>query len=122
MQQFTLQQKSFLLLLALVTIGFGWILAPYGGAVFWGVILAILFAPLNRWLLIKTRQKPNLAALITLLSIIFMVILPLSLIAASLVDQAAGVYELVQSGHLSAGNYFKQVMDALPKWAVNLLE
>ncbi|MDQ1835512.1 AI-2E family transporter [Massilia scottii] len=122
MHEYTLQQKSFLLLLALVTIGFGWILAPYAGAVFWGVVLAILFAPLNRWLLKKTNNKHNLAALLTLLSIIVMVILPLSLIAVSLVDQAATVYEMVRSGDLSVGSYFKKIMAALPQWALNLLE
>ncbi|MDQ1813531.1 AI-2E family transporter [Massilia sp. CCM 9210] len=122
MHQYTLQQKSFLLLLALVTIGFGWILAPYAGAIFWGVVLAILFAPLNRWLLKKTNHKPNLAALLTLLSIVVMVILPLSLIAVSLVDQAATVYEMVRSGDLTVGSYFKKIMAALPQWAVNLLE
>ncbi|UOD28046.1 AI-2E family transporter [Massilia violaceinigra] len=122
MQQFTLQQKSFLLLLAVVTIGFGWILAPYAGAVFWGVVLAILFAPLNRWLLKKTNNKPNLSALLTLLSIVVMVILPLALITVSLVDQAATVYEMVRSGELSVGTYFKKMMAALPQWAVGLLE
>ena len=85
----TLQQKIFLLLLALVTIAFGWILLPFSGAVFWGVVLAILFAPLYRRLLRATRQRPNRAALVTLLSIVVMVILPLSLIGASLVEQAA---------------------------------
>ena len=85
----TLQQKTFLLLLALVTVGFGWILLPFFGAVFWGVVFAILFAPLYRRLLGTTRQRPNRAALVTLLSIVVMVILPLSLIGASLVDQAS---------------------------------
>ena len=37
----TLQNKVFLLLLALVTIAFGAILWQFHGAVFWGVILAI---------------------------------------------------------------------------------
>ena len=122
MQQYSLQQKTFLFLLVIVSIGFGWILAPFSGAVFWGIVLAILFAPLYRWLLKKTKQRANLAALITLLSIIVMVILPLSLVAASLVDQTAGVIEMVRSGQFNAGTYFKQIMDALPQWAINLLE
>jgi len=122
MQQYSLQQKTFLALLIIVTIGFFWILAPYGGAVFWGIVLAILFAPLYRWLLKKTNQKPTLAALITLLSIIVMVILPLTLVGISLVDQAAGVYEMVKSGDLSVTKYFQKIMAALPQWAVNLLD
>jgi predicted PurR-regulated permease PerM len=122
MNQYTLQQKFFLLLLALVTIGFIYILLPYSGAVFWGVVLAILFAPLYRRLLRATKNKPTLAALFTLLLIIVMVILPLSLISASLVKQAAGIYEMVNSGQINVGSYFQRVMHALPQWVINLLE
>jgi predicted PurR-regulated permease PerM len=122
MNQLTLQQKFFLLLLAVVTLGFGWILLPFAGAVFWGVVLGILFAPLYRRLLSATRQKPNSAALIALLSILVMVIFPLSLIGASLLKQAAGVYAMISSGQLNFGTYFQQIMGALPQWLVTLLE
>ncbi|HAQ88051.1 MAG TPA: AI-2E family transporter, partial [Pseudomonas sp.] len=44
----TLEQKVFLALLLIVSIAFGWILLPFYGAVFWAVILAIIFAPLQR--------------------------------------------------------------------------
>ncbi|MCC6069483.1 AI-2E family transporter [Massilia sp. GCM10020059] len=122
MNQYSLQQKTFLLLLALVTIGFGWILWPFFGAVFWGVVFAILFAPLYRRLLAGTRQKPNAAALITLLSILVMVILPLSLVGASLIDQAARAYELLSPARLDLAASFQQIIQALPQWLVNLLE
>ncbi|MET0855689.1 MAG: AI-2E family transporter, partial [Telluria sp.] len=122
MNQYTLQQKFFLLLLVVVTLGFGWILLPFAGAVFWGVVLAILFAPLYRHLLRATRQKPNLSALIALLSILVMVILPLTLIGASLVEQAARVYEMIRQGQIDFGAYFRQVVQALPQWLVTLLE
>jgi predicted PurR-regulated permease PerM len=122
MTQYTLQQKFFLLLLALVTVAFVYILLPYSGAIFWGVVLAILFAPLYRRLLRATKQKPTAAALITLLSIIVMVILPLSLIGASLVKQAAVVYDMIGSGKINFGAYFVRIVHSLPQWMVNLLE
>ena len=122
MNQFTIQQKFFLLLLTVVTIGFGWILLPYSGAVFWGMVLAILFAPLYRRLLRATGQRPTAAALLTLLSIVVMVILPLSLITASLVQQAVGIYANVGSGQINFGAYFQQVIHVLPDWLVGLLE
>ena len=122
MHQFTLQQKSFLLLLALVTVGFAWVLLPFGGAVFWGVVLAIVFAPVYRWLLKKTGQKPNLASFLTLLLIVVIVILPLTLVAVSLVDQIASVVEMIRSGELTIGMFFSKVMAALPTWLVNLLD
>jgi predicted PurR-regulated permease PerM len=121
--QYTLQQKVFLLLLTVVTIGFVWILTPYAGAVFWGVVLAILFIPLYRRLLRATDQKkPNLSAMLTLLTIVVMVIIPVALIGVSLVNQAAGVYERIHSGHLDFGMYFRQIIGAMPQWLVSLLE
>jgi len=122
MNQFTLQQKVFLLLLSLVTIGFFWILFPYAGAVFWGLVLAILFEPMYRWLLVKTKHKPTTAALITLLSIVVMVIIPVGMIAASLAKQAVGVYNMIGTGHIDFGMYFRQIINALPQWVVSLLE
>ena len=122
MNQFTIQQKFFLLLLTVVSIGFGWILLPYSGAVFWGMVLAILFAPLYRRLLRTTGQRPTAAALLTLLSIVVMVILPLSLITASLIQQAVGIYANIGSGQINFGAYFQQVIHVLPDWLVGLLE
>lgn len=121
MHQYSLQQKFFLLLLALVTVGFACVLLPFGGAVFWGVVLAIVFAPIYRWLLTR-MHKPNVASLLTLLLIIVIVILPLTLVAASLVDQVASVVEMVRSGQLTVGMFFTKVMGALPDWLVKLLD
>jgi predicted PurR-regulated permease PerM len=122
MHQFSLQQKFFLLLLALVTVGFVCVLLPFGGAVFWGIVLAIVFAPIYRWLLKKTGEKPNLASFLTLLLIIVIVILPLTLVAVSLVDQIASVVEMIRSGELTVNMFFTKVMAALPTWLVNLLD
>jgi predicted PurR-regulated permease PerM len=120
--RYSLQQTSFLLLLTLVTIGFGWILLPYFGAVFWGAVLAILFAPLYGRLLKATGRKPTVAALLTLLAIVVMVILPVSLIVSALVQQAVGVYGQISSGHMDFGLYFRQIIGALPQWLVSLLD
>jgi predicted PurR-regulated permease PerM len=122
MTQYSLQQKVFLLLLTLVTIAFGWILLPYSGAVFWGMVLAILFVPLYRRLLRKMHKKPNSAALLTLLVIIVLVLIPVAMITVSLVQQAAAVYSRVGSGHIDFGAYFRQIIGVLPHWMISLLE
>ena len=122
LSQYTLQQKVFLLVLTLATIGFGWIMLPYFGAVFWGVVLAILFMPLYCRLLKATNNKRTLASLLTLLIIVVMVILPVSLITASLVQQAVSVYNMIGTGHIDFGMYFRQILGALPQWLVSLLD
>lgn len=116
-----LQHKTFLLLLVMVTLAFVWILLPYYGAVFWGAALAILFTPFYRRLLFSLHDRRNLAALVTLLLCLIVVIFPVTLITASLVREGSVVYERIRSGELNFGVYFQQAIDALPAWMVNLL-
>ena len=117
-----LQDKTFVVLLVIVTIAFGWILLPFYGAVFWGVVLAILFAPLNRRLLARWGPHPNLAALATLAIILFIVILPLAFVAAQLVQEVATVYRGIRSGEIDFARQFEQVVAALPGWVGSTLD
>ncbi|APW35839.1 AI-2E family transporter [Rhodoferax koreense] len=117
-----LENKTFLLLLVAVTLGFGWILWPFYGAVFWGVVMAILFSPLFRRLLKAFGQRRTLAALGTLVVFLVIVILPMTLITGMLVKEGNGLYLRIQSGELNFGNYFGQILAALPDWVSNLLD
>ena len=116
-----LVNKVFLFVLVAVSLAFGWILWPFFGALFWGVVLAILFAPLHRRLLIKLNGRGSLAALATLAVIVLIVLLPLAFLTASLFSEGAGFYARVQSGELDFGRYFDQIMQALPSWFIERL-
>lgn len=117
-----LQKKVFLLLLTVVSIAFGWIVWPFFGAVFWGTVLAILFAPLYRRLLVVTRGRRNLAAFATLVLCLVIVILPLSFITASLVQEGISLYQTLQSRELHFGKYLQQIINVLPRWMIDLLD
>ncbi len=117
-----LQQKTFLLLLIVVSLAFVWILLPFYGTVFWASVLAIIFAPLHRRLLTMVNQRRNVAALMTLLLCLLMVILPFTALAGSLLQEGLAVYERIRSGQLNFGTYFQQIMAALPPWLANLLD
>ena len=117
-----LEDKTFLLLVIAVTLAFAWILWPFYGAVLWGTILAILFAPLDRRLRGIMGQRRTLAALATVVIVLLIVILPLILIGGLLLQEAVGVYEKFKSGEINFGRYFQQVLDALPAWITTLLD
>ena len=117
----TIEDNAFLLLTIAVSLAFAWILLPLYGAVLWGTVTAILFSPLHRRLL-KSMRRRNLAALSTVMIIVAIVILPMTLIAASLTQEAVGFYGKVQSGELDLVRFFQQVHDVLPVWAINLLD
>jgi predicted PurR-regulated permease PerM len=122
MNNSSLQQKTFLTLLIAVSIAFILILLPFYGAVFWGAVLAILFTPFYRQLLASMQGRRNLAALTTLFLCLVVVIFPLAIITASLVKEANQVYQMIRSGQLDFGAYFLQIINALPAWAVDILD
>ncbi|UZN50335.1 AI-2E family transporter [Cupriavidus cauae] len=109
-----MHQKAFYILLAIVTIAFFWVLQPFFGAVFWGVILAIIFTPLNNLLTRKMRGRANLASLITLLLCLLVVVLPMFLVTASLLNETTAVVHQIRSGHINFTAYFEQAVAALP--------
>ena len=117
-----IQDKSFLVLLVVVTLLFAWLLQPFAGAIIWAVVVAILFAPLQRHLTARLRGRSSLAALGTLLAVLLILILPLGFVVSALVQEAAGLYERMRSGEIDFGRYFQQVLDALPAWATGLLD
>jgi predicted PurR-regulated permease PerM len=117
----TLERKAFLVLIAVSTLAFGWILWPFFGAVFWAAVIAIVFAPLLRRALGWTGGSRNLAAFTTVAIILLIVILPVLLIAAALVQEATALYEKIQSGEINVVTFFQPVFDALPSWVTGLL-
>ncbi|MDO9298756.1 AI-2E family transporter [Bradyrhizobium sp.] len=116
-----LENQSFLLLLVAITLAFAWILAPFYGAILWAIVVAVIFAPLNLRLQQRMGGRPNLAAATTVLIVIAMVILPLALITASLLQEASVLYAKVQSGEYNFAGYIQRMFDALPAWATGLL-
>ena len=45
-----LEDHTLIVLLVAVSVAFAWILFPFYGAILWATVLAIVFAPLYRWL------------------------------------------------------------------------
>ena len=117
-----IQAKAFLLLLVLVTVAFGWILMPFFGAIFWGAVLAILFAPFHRKIFNRVGNRPVLAAITTLGICLVLVILPLILIAVSLVNEGTALYQKVATGQIDIRAELGSVFNALPTWVHSIME
>src|ERR1700710_1297283 len=114
MNNSTVHQKFFHILLFIVTVAFAWIMVPFFGAIFWGTILAILFQPLQRYLAARFGKRRNLAAFATLALMIFVVILPLSFVAATLVQEIGLAYVQVKSAQPNFTVYFQKAIHVLP--------
>jgi predicted PurR-regulated permease PerM len=66
-------------------------------------------------------KRANLAALITLLLIVTIVLLPLTLTATSVVQEATSLYGRIEKGEVDFGRFLSQLLEALPTWASGLL-
>jgi predicted PurR-regulated permease PerM len=117
----TIEDTAFITLVLAVSAAFAWMLWPFYGAILWGTVTAIVFAPLYRRLLNSMQQKRNLAAVATVMIIVLVVILPLILLALSMAQEASGIYDRLQSGDLDLVVVFRQLFDALPAWASDLM-
>ena len=117
-----LEDKTFLLLVAFVSLAFIWILWPFFGAVLWGIILAIVFTPMYRRLWRSMGGRRTVAALTAVLLVFLIVILPVTLVALLLLQEGFTIYEKIQSGDLNPVGYFQQVFGALPSWVTDLLD
>lgn len=117
-----LQAKTFLVLIVAVSVAFAWILWPFYGAVFWAVVLAIVFSPVYRRLEAAMAPRRTLAALATVLIILLVVILPLGVVASLMLQEGASLYGRIQSGEISFSRYLQQMLDALPAWLTGLLD
>ena len=117
-----LHQKTFLFLLVAVTLAFLAVISSFAGSVFWGAVLAIVFAPIHARLLNALSGRQNLAALATLAMCVLIVVLPLMLLTGALLREGTLLYQTVAGGGMNAGTYFEQIVSRLPTWVVNLLD
>lgn len=122
MNEKSLQFKSLTVLLVLVTVAFIWILLPFYGAVFWAVILGILFAPVQRRLQQKFGWQRNVTSLCTLSLCLVVAILPVIIVSILLVQEGATVYKNIESGELDIAAYLAQFKHSLPPYFQHLLD
>ena len=106
-----------LLLMAVTVIGIYFsyrLAAPFLAALTWALALAILFAPLLRWLESKVKY-PNLAATICVLLIALIVVVPATFVADRIISEAISGAETVKT-MIESGEW-RRMFEAHPRIA-----
>jgi len=109
-----LEQSTFLILLALVTGVFLWLLKPFFAPLLWACIIAVLFHPVQVWLQKRWGERPNATAAATLFICVVLVVIPVLLLLASFLQQGLWLYEQIEAGELQPGRYIDQLRNAFP--------
>ncbi len=109
------------LLLAATALALGWILLPFYDAILWAVIIAVLFVPVYRRLLLHLQPRRNVAAGLVMLLVLVVGVLPFALVTASLAREVSLVYLHIDAGDWNPALYLRGLFDALPTWVTALL-
>lgn len=109
-----LERRTFLAMLVLVSLAFFWLMKPFVGPIFWAVAIALIFHPVQKYLLAHMGQRRTLVALITLAICLTIVVIPVLILAASLVAEGLALYQKVQDGQVRPGEYLDRVVESFP--------
>jgi len=113
MQFRTIQQSFFFGVLALVSITFLWIIHGFLMPIFWAIVFAILFYPLQRIWLVHTKERAGLSSILSIVTILLIVFVPLTFIGSLVFKESIDVYQ-----QLSATGVEKIQIDFLEKITV----
>lgn len=110
----TIANAFFFTLLVIASIAFVALLAPFFEPILWAIALAVLFQPLQRRLLIKCKQRINLAAFTTLLIICTTVIVPAIFLSIAVSKEGITLYQAISSGEIDLSGPINWVQKTLP--------
>ncbi|GLK46866.1 MULTISPECIES: AI-2E family transporter [Novosphingobium] len=108
------EDVGFAVLVVLISLAGAYLLAPYFGAVLWGVVAAIMFQPMTAKLAERLDGRKNLAASIVLFGLIALFVVPTILLGISIVNEATVLYQKITTGQIDFGRIVQQVQGALP--------
>lgn len=108
------ERRTFLILLVIVSLGFGLILKPFWTAIFWACALAVVFAPLQHRFEQWWGVRPNINALATLLVCMLIVVLPIIFVTKVLVQEGLQLYQLLESGAIDPRVILIELREAFP--------
>lgn len=117
-----LQQASFLIVLAMVSLLMAVIVYPFAQPLLWAGLAAIMFQPLYRTVLRRMRGRRNPAAGTTLLIIFFVLMVPALWIATMVAQEAIALVTTLQTRPLDLATLFDQVYGLLPEVAQDAVD
>jgi predicted PurR-regulated permease PerM len=97
------------------TLAMAWVSWPFFGAILWALVVTIAFAPVHDRLLLRTPNRRNSVAALTLLLVIALVIIPAFIVGSMMVDEALNTYNSLQSREIDIGKILRDIEAMIPR-------
>jgi predicted PurR-regulated permease PerM len=114
MTQTNIERGFFVGLVAVVTLAFFWLIRGFMQPIFWAVALGIVVYPLHTRLVRKLHDRRSLAAGISVIAVVIVVILPLIGIGAAVTAEGAALYQRLEDG-LGGESLSSRVQQNMPR-------
>lgn len=110
----SLENRSFILTLAIISGFFVWMLLPFFSAIFWACIIGVMFLPIKEIVSKKLKLGKNWASLLTLLLCVIGLVVPVLFIGWSFVNEINSLYQTMQDGKINFGEYLDTIKSSFP--------
>lgn len=110
----TANRFYFAALLIAVSAAFIWLIHGFVQPIFWAVALCIVFLPLNQRLTVLLKGRSSLAAALSVITALLVVVLPLGALVTAVAQEAAGLYERILSNEINVSGVIDWVEQRLP--------
>ncbi|MFT4535483.1 MAG: putative PurR-regulated permease PerM [Saprospiraceae bacterium] len=108
-----LPQYFVLLLLALITALFFWLIRDYLMAVFWAIVLSLIFQGLFIKINTVLKGRRSLASILTVLTAVVLMIGPLTILGSMMLNETKGIAIFFAEG-INVQEYLEMVQSRLP--------
>jgi predicted PurR-regulated permease PerM len=104
------------------SVAMAWVSWPFFGAILWALVVTIAFAPVHDRLLLRTPNRKNSIAALTLMMVIALVIIPAFVVGSMMVDEALNTYNSLQSREIDIGRVLRDIEAMIPAQWLKLFE
>ncbi len=110
----SVEQTFFFLLLLIVTLSFLGLIAGFLTPIFWALVLALIFLPLQQYLLKVIHNRPSLDAFLSTATIVIVVLIPVLLVGLAVAQEAASIASDLEKGNISLASSLVWLEQRIP--------
>lgn len=106
-------KNVFIILLVITTLLFAVLIIDFILAIFWAIVLAILFSPVNQYIEEKFN-KPTLSSLFTIIFIFIVVLIPCFFILTAVANETLIIVKAIETGEINLEKFLISTSQLLP--------